>query len=241
MTNLEIIQELKQSTFTDEDGEQYKLEFQKGLSDDEIEHLKNRFPNSTISDEISQILQVTKGWDGYGPEMVYFDSIGEFGFTELSPNSIALGHDGFGNYWVLDLNEKGELGKVFFACHDPAVFVINSQNLNEYLSHLLDFYKNPTDSNLISIDDKITFDIWKNNENLNPKIEFQNHNPEFNNFLDKFEGDDWTVADLRKERNKDGFPWGKIGPNQFTERHPKELIWIIKNKKKGFLSKLFGK
>ncbi len=241
MTNLEIIEELKQSTFIDEDGEEYNLEFQDGLTEEQIEDLKHQFPKNHIPEEIVQILKVTKGWDGYGPEMVYFDSIGVFGFTELSQNSISLGTDGFGNYWILDILQNGELGKVFFACHDPAVLVINSQNLNEHLKNLLSFYKNPIDSPIISMDSDITFDIWKQENNLIPKAEFKKLNPDFSEFIDKFEGDEWTVADIRNGNNKDGFPWGKLGPNQHTERHPKELVWVIKNRKKGLLSRLFGK
>ena len=65
MTNLEIIDELKQSTFIDEDGDQYNLEFQEGLTDEQIEKLRDQFPNRTISDDLVEILKVTKGWDGY--------------------------------------------------------------------------------------------------------------------------------------------------------------------------------
>ena len=241
MTNLEIIQELKQSTFTDEDGEQYNLEFQEGLSEEKIRQLSKRFPSSIISDEIFQILKITRGWDGYGPEMVCFDSINEFGFEELSPSSITLGQDGFGNFWILDLKIDGELGKVFFVCHDPAVMIINSQSLNEYLNCLLEFYKNPTNNNLVSIDGDLVFDVWSNNNSLTSINEFKKQNSELKEFLNKFEGEDWVVADLRRGNNRDGFPWEKFGADQFTERHPSELIWVVKNKKKGFLSKLFGK
>lgn len=190
MTNLEIIEELKQSTFIDEEGEEYKLEFQDGLTEEQIEGLKHQFPNKKVPKEIVQILKVTKGWDGYGPEMVYFDSIGVFGFTELSQNSISLGTDGFGNYWILDIAQNGELGKVFFACHDPAVLVINSQNLNEHLKTLLAFYKNPTDSPLISMDSDVPFNIWKQENNLIPKTEFRKLKPEYDEFLEKFEGEE---------------------------------------------------
>jgi hypothetical protein len=241
MTNLEIIKKLKQSTFTDEDGEDYELEFQDGLTNSEIEELKDQFPNKKIDDELIAILKETRGWDGYGTEMVYFDSIGEFGFLELSANSITLGHDGFGNQWILDLDENGDLGKVFFACHDPAVFVINSQDLNDYLHHLLEFYQRPDKCHLNEIHDKTVMSIWDENNLCTPKAEFENSNPEFKEFLGKFDGDDWTIADLSNGQVKDGFAWGKFGPNQFTERHPTELVWSIKNKKKGFLSKLFGK
>ena len=241
MTNLEIIGKLKESTFTDEDGEKYQLEFQDGLKVSEIEQLKEQFPNKNIDSEIIEILKVTKGWDGYGPEMVYFDSIGQFGFWELSANSLTLGHDGFGNHWILDLNENGKPNKVFFACHDPAVFVVHSQNLNEYLKHLLEFYESPDKCHMNEIHDKTVMTIWDENNLCSPKTEFENNNPQFRDFLKKFDGEEWTVADLRKGKNKDGFAWGKFGANQFTERHPTELVWVIKNKKKSFLSRLFGK
>ncbi|MDF1698688.1 MAG: SMI1/KNR4 family protein [Saprospiraceae bacterium] len=241
MINLEIIKKLKESTFEDEDGEKYQLEFRDGLTDSEIEELKDQFPNKNIDSEIIEILKETKGWDGYGPEMVYFDSIGQFGFWELSPNSLTLGHDGFGNHWILDLSPNGKINKVFFACHDPAVFVVHSQNLNEYLSHLFQFYKSPDNSHLHEIQHKTVMKIWDDNKLCSSKSEFEDDNPQFKDFLKKFEGDQWTVADLRTGKNKDGFAWGKFGANQFTERHPTELIWVIKNKKKGFLSRIFGK
>jgi hypothetical protein len=241
MTNLEIIKKLKESTFTDEDGEKYQLEFQDGLTDSEIEQLKEQFPSKNIDDEIVEILKETRGWEGYGLETVHFDSIGQFGFWELSANSLILGHDGCGNHWILDIDITGKINKVFFACHDPAVFVIHSQSLNEYLNHLLEFFESPDKCYLNEIHDKTVMTIWDENRLCSSKTEFTNSNPDFNDFLKKFDGDDWTVADLRAGQNKDGFAWGKFGANQFTERHSTELVWIIKNKKKGFLARLFGK
>src|SRR5688500_1702917 len=111
MTTIDIIKKLKSSTFVEEDGEKYTLDFQPGLSEEEIELLKTRFPANKIADELLEILRETKGWDGYGLESAYFDSINEFGFMELIPNSVTLGHDGFGNSWVLDIKDNGELGK----------------------------------------------------------------------------------------------------------------------------------
>lgn len=241
MTNLEVIKKLKESTFEDEDGEKYQLDFQDGLTEPEIEKLKGQFPSKHIDNEIIEILKETKGWDGYGPESVYFDSIGEFGFWELSSNSLTLGNDGFGNHWILDLNNNGEPKKVFFACHDPAVFVVHSRNINEYLNHLLEFYQNPEKCHLNEVQDKTVMTIWDENKLCSSKTEFENQNPEFEDYLKKFEGNEWSIADLRGGKNKDGFAWGKFGAKQFIERHPTELIWVMKNKKKGFLSKLFGK
>jgi len=57
MTTIEIIKKLKASTFTDEDGENYTLDFKPGLSEDELNSLSTRFPANKITDELLQILR----------------------------------------------------------------------------------------------------------------------------------------------------------------------------------------
>jgi hypothetical protein len=104
MRNIEIIKTLKESTFKDEDGEDYSLEFQEGLTDSEIKNLEKHFPNETLDYELKEILKETRGWHSYGLDGIDFSSIDHFGFTELSPYSITLGHDGYGNFWILDIN-----------------------------------------------------------------------------------------------------------------------------------------
>lgn len=241
MTNIEIIRKLRNSTFTDEDGEGYSLEFQNGLSESEIEELSKSFPNGTIASELAEILKETRGWDGYGPEQVDFSAIGQFGFLELSPNSITLGHDGFGNFWILDILNDSSLGNIYYACHDPAVLVKYSNNINEFLNSLIEFYESPSENYLNEIHDKTVFEIWKNGGNIFEKDEFVSKNKEFEGFLKEFEGDNWMIADLRNSKNKDGFAWGKFGPNNLTKRHYDQLIWVIKKKEKGLFKKLFGK
>ncbi len=241
MTTIEIIKKLRASTFTDEDGEKYKLDFQPGLTEDELESLRTRFPSNKIPTEIAEILRETKGWEGFGLETAYFDSIDEFGFTELIPHSITLGHDGFGNFWVLEINDKGELGRVYFACHDPAVLVIYCDTLNEFFNTLEEFYKNPGNNYLNDVHDNVVMNIWSTNPNTTDITDFKKNNNDMNSFLNEFTGDNWVVADLRNKTRKDGFAWGRFGPNQFTRRHPDELIWVIQKKKRGILSKIFGK
>ncbi|TDS17319.1 SMI1/KNR4 family protein [Sphingobacterium paludis] len=240
MTNLEIINTLKTNSFIDEDGESYTLDFLDPLSEAEIRELRESFPGKHIADELLEILQVTRGWDSAAFNMVYFDSIDEFGFWELSPNSVTLGHDGFGNYWVLDIDSRGNLGKVFFACHDPAVFMVHSQDLHEYLEHLLNFHENPGKNYINDFQINTVSEVWQHNGSCVPKTDFLKNKPEFEAFLSEFEGDEWTIADLTAGENGVGFAWGKFGPNQLVQRHPDELLWVLKNRKKGFLARLFG-
>ncbi len=83
-------------------------------------------------------------------------------------------------------------------------------------------------------------DIWNNKGKIFVKNEFLLNNPEYSTFLNKFEGDDWLIADLRNSSLLDGFAWGKFGPENVIKRHETDLIWVIKKKKKGFFYKLFG-
>ena len=82
--------------------------------------------------------------------------------------------------------------------------------------------------------------IWDNNEACSSKQDFLRKNNNYRNFISNFIGKEWTIADLSKGNNELGFAWGKFDFNQHLERHPTELIWIMKNKKRGLLSRLFG-
>jgi hypothetical protein len=240
MSTIEVIKKLKTSTFTDEDGQDYSLDFKPGLTEEELKSLKTKFPSNKIAGELLEILRETKGWEGYGLETAYFDTIDEFGFSQLIPHSVTIGNDGFGNSWVLEIMANGELGKIYFACHDPAVLAIYCDTLNEFFLTLAEFYQNPSNNYLNEVHDEVVMDIWSANSNSSDISEFKKGNADLHSFLNEFTDDHWVVADLRNKTKKEGFAWGRFGPNQFTKRHPNELIWVIQKKKKGFLSKMFG-
>lgn len=142
---------------------------------------------------------------------------------------------------MLEIKENGELGKIYFACHDPAVLVIYCDTLNEFFVTLEEFYKNPSDNYLNDVHDKVVMDIWSTDSNTIDISDFKKDNNELNPFLKEFGDDNWVVADLRNKTKKHGFAWGRFGPNQFTKRHPSELIWVIQKKKKGITVKDFWK
>ena len=116
MDNLEIIQTLRMSTFVDEDGAQFQLEFQPPLNEQQLDDLVARFPNRSLPDELKELAGITGGWsdvpDGW-PEDFALVGLEEFAFDELSQHSITLGHDGFGNHWILDISPTGQLRRSF--------------------------------------------------------------------------------------------------------------------------------
>lgn len=243
MTPTEQLKSILIEKYISEDGDEYKVELKSGLTDLEIDELAKQVPAGQIPNDIRELLKFANGFEFYGLEEVTFDGIGQFGFEEFFPYSVQLAGDGFGNFWVLDVNKNGNWESVFYVCHDPAVIVKHSNNLTEFIAHVNDFGKNGNKSNLGLIHEKIAMDIWnKDNGFIELESGRQSKDAILKNFALSLPGN-FVIADLRNKQNKSGFAWGKFGPNiDKAKRHETELIWgIEKPIKKSFLSKMFRK
>jgi hypothetical protein len=227
--------------YTSEDGDEYQVELKDGLTNQQIDELAKRMPTRQIPTEIRELLKFASGFEFFGLEEVTFDGVGQFGFEEFFPNSVQLAGDGFGNFWVLDIDKNGTWGSVFYVCHDPAVIVKHSDNITQFIEHINDFGKNTNKSNLDIIHNKVVMNIWSKENGF---IELVNARQSNDTTLKNFAlslPDNFIIADLRNEEIQSGFAWGKFGPNiDKAKRHETELLWgIEKPIKKGLLSKLF--
>ena len=242
MTPTEQLKFILTEKYISEDGDEYKVELKPGLTDLQIDELAKQVPTGQIPSEILELLKFANGFEFYGLEEITFDGIGQFGFEEFFPNSVQLAGDGFGNFWVLDVNKNGNWGNVFYVCHDPAVIVKHSDNLTQFIEHVNAFGKNGNQSNLDIIHEKIVMDVWsKDNGFIQLEIARKSNDTTLKNFALSLP-DNFVIADLRNKENQSGFAWGKFGPNIVNaKRHESELIWgIEKPIKKSFFSKLFG-
>jgi SMI1 / KNR4 family (SUKH-1) len=242
MTITEQLKLLLNEAYVSEDGDEYKIELLPGLTDNEIDNLVKRLPTGKIPNDVRELLSFTKGFEFYGIDEITFDGVGQFGFENIFPYSVQLAHDGFGNFWILDVDSIGNWGNVFYVCHDPAVVVKHSDNLSQFIDHIDEYGKDIENSNLNIIHEKIVFDIWKSNNGFTEINEARNSNDDtLKNFALTL-ADNFVVADLRDKPNKSGFAWGKFGPNlNKAIKCNDELIWGIERlEKKGFFSKLFG-
>jgi hypothetical protein len=241
MTITQQLKALLNETYITEDGDEYKIEPLPGLTDDEINRLCRLLPTERIPDEYIELLKFTKGFEFYGVD-VTFDCIGQFGFENIFPYSVQVGHDGFGNFWIVDVDSKGNWGAVFYVCHDPAVVVKHSDNLSQFIHHLDEHGKNAENSNLQIIHDKIVFQIWKSNTGFTDLTTAKNTNDFVLKQFTSSLPDNFVIADLRNKQNKEGFAWGKFGPNiEKAKKCTDEFIWAVeKPEKKGIFSRLFG-
>ena len=166
---------------------------------------------------------------------IQFDYFGDFGFEELIEFNLTITHDWTGNYWIQEINGKGEWGKIYFVCHDPAVIIKQADNISEFLSQLHEYFLNGDQSFFSTIYDQISFEIYSGKGRLLEQIEALNSN---DNKLSKFAeryNDDWYIADLRNAKNGEGFRLE--ASYKETIRLDDELIWALK-KYKSFWTKL---
>ena len=243
MTPIEKLKSILTEQYVSEDGDEYKVELKEGLTDQQIDDLAKGLPTGQVPNEIRELLKFASGFEFFGLEEVTFDGVGQFGFEEFFPYSVQLAGDGFGNFWILDIDKNGNWGSVFYVCHDPAVIVKHSDNLTQFIEHINDFGKNGNKSNLDVIHEKVVMDIWSNDNGF---IELENARQSNDTTLKNFAlslPDNFVIANLRNKQIKSGFAWGKFGLNiNKGKRHETELIWgIEKPIRNGILSKLFGR
>ncbi len=241
MNALEQLKSVLNEQYVSEDDDKYKVELEPGLTDQQIEKLANQLPSGRIPNDIKDLLKFSRGFEFLGLDKITFDGVGQFGFENVFPNSVQLAGDGFGNFWILDVDSKGNWGNVFYVCHDPAVVVNHSDNLAEFIKHVDEFGKLGNQSNLDIIHEKSVMDIW--NDSSGGFIDISQAKNSSDTMLINFSTqlpDNFVIADLRNKPNKTGFAWGKFGPDiDNAVRYSDELLWGFE--KKGLLSKLFGR
>lgn len=224
--------------YESEDGDEYSVELLPGLSEEEISELKKQLPCNTLPAEIEELLRFSRGFEFLGLDEIRFDGVGQFGFEEVFPNSVQLAGDGFGNFWVLDIDNSGKWGSVYYVCHDPAVLVKHSDDLSEFIKHVDEFGMKGRDSNLDIIHEKIVFDIWQTKNGI---MEQYNKTPDFPPEFMRQLPEVVMIADLTNARNRTGFAWGKYGAKNKILRFKDKPIWVLEKKvKRGFLYRLFG-
>ena len=178
MTPTEKLKSILTEKYVSEDGDEYKVELIDGLTDQQIDELEKGLPTGQVPTEIRELLKFASG------------------FEEFFPHSVQLAGDGFGNFWILDVDKNGNWGSVFYVCHDPAVIVKHSDNLTQFIEHVNDFGKNGNKSNLDIIHEKVVMDIWSKFIEL--ETARQSSDTALKNFALSLP-DNFVVADLRNK------------------------------------------
>jgi cell wall assembly regulator SMI1 len=227
---------------TDEDGKAHVLELRPPATEAEIRRLEETLPGP-LPEEMRAALGVTTGLaDGPLESFSLLDLEG-FGLEEAFPQAYSIAHDGYGNYWVLDLLPgDGAWGPVFYACHDPPVIAYQAPTIEAFLEDVVALWR-PGRSPVDRMHEDVVHRIWRDHPGLlTPAEAAGTGDSVLAGFAASLPAEAW-IADLPQARFADGFAWGRFGPRTEIRRAGRERLWALipPERKPGLLQRLFGR
>jgi len=225
------------TSYKDYEGDVFQIKLKKGLSSIEIEAIKDQIPNGNLGVEMEEILRYSRGLEipkGF-LSVITFDDFGIYGFEELIQFSLTIADDSSGNYWIQEINKKGEWGKVYYVCHDPPVMVKQAESLSAFLHQLHEYLLKGEASFFSKVMEEISEKIYLEKGKLLEQAEaVKSTDKRLSTFAANY-NKDWFIADLRQAKDGEGFRLE--GAFKETIRLEEELIWALK-KHKSFWTRL---
>ena len=237
----ETLREVAGSRLVDEDGNEETLELLPPASQAEIAAAQSAI-GCSIPTELREALHVSAGFENGPLESFGFLDHGGFGMDDVFPHAYPVGHDGFGNYWVLDIVEgRDECGPVFFACHDPPVIAFQSASVSVFVREVVALGQPGPRSPIDIVHEDVTSAIWASKSGLiNRETAQASHDAILSDFASGFPAEA-VFADLRSPGIGDGFAWGQFGPKSEWKRAGANRLWAaVPPRRRGLLSRLRG-
>ena len=209
----------------DEDGKEHILELLPPATDSEVAKVASEC-SVPLPTELREALMVSAGFANGPLESLGFLDLAGFGMEDVFPNAYPLGHDGFGNYWVLDvLPDEDQCGPVFYACHDPPVVAYQSSSPSEFIREVVAVWQSGPRSPIDIVHEDVTSAIWTSDSGLtNREMALVSDDPILADFAAEFPSET-VFADLRAAKVGDGFSWGRYGPRTEWTRAGRHRLW----------------
>jgi cell wall assembly regulator SMI1 len=236
-----ILEHARSEKLASDNGEPLEVKLLPGLDDAEVRALEASL-GTTLPPEIRELVQYARGFE-FGPiDDMAFDGGFSFGMEEILPRAVPLCPDGFGNYWLVEVQKNGRWGPVFFANHDPPVLVVQSAGMGDFLDEVFALGRPSQKSAVDEVHDAASMRIWREDPWGKPAGDLRDAaDASLREFAATLKEDD-LVFDLRGEVVGSGFAWGRHGPDAPVKRHGDSLVFavITPAKKPGFFGRLFG-
>ena len=237
----DTLRQLAGRRLKDEDGNEEVLALEPALSEVEIQALEARLP-CPIPPDVRDALRVARGLANGPLESFSLVDLDGFGLEEMFSHAYSIAHDGYGNYWVLDLlpaTTKWE--PVFYVCHDPPVVAYQSATLEDFLLASIAMWQGGPRSPVDVVHEDVVHRIWRENPGLVPSSELRDSADAVLRDFSRSLPENALVADLRRPAAGDGFNWGRFGSTTTIRRAGHERVWamIPPERKPGFFSRLF--
>jgi len=200
-----------------------------------------------IPAEVRELLQYCGGFDiGFGEDAiadgVFFLAGGDApDYEGISQHSVTIARDGDGNYWMIDLTAQStEFGPIFFASHDPPVFVFQSETLSHFLKEIFKLGNDPWTSEISEVHNKYSIEVWSKNPGILTYDQcLVGSDPDLHAFA-KSLNESHLFFDLRNPSLGAGFSWGMDGADTVCKRFGDKRIFAVQKKERSWFQRLFG-
>jgi len=244
-TGVDAVEEIRRAQATalvDEDGHGVVLEPAPPLTEDEIDALEAEV-GLPLPPALQARLRHTAGIDGSALESIDFTGRShDVELTEVFPHGLPIAHDGYGNFWVLDLTPDDPDAPVFFFCHDAPVVLYQGPGVGHFLHEVFRLSVPPHASLVDDVHEDRRFRVWRENPAEIDRATALAGDAALRAFAAGLD-DRFVFADLRSPEIGMGFSWGRFGPRTELRRHGNERLfaYAAPEKRPGVLSRVLGR
>jgi hypothetical protein len=239
----DALRELAGLRLTDEDGQSHVLELLPPASNEDIRRLEAGLP-APLPEEIRAALRISTGLANGPLESFSLLDLEGFGLDEAFPHPYSIAHDGYGNYWILDLLPgDAPWSPVFYACHDPPVIAWQAESVEAFLREVVAMWRPDAPSTIDQVHEEDVHRIWREHPGtLTPAEATTGGDAVLAAFAATLPVAA-RIADLRNAHLGEGFAWGRFGPRTELRRAGRERIWamIPPASKPGRFGRWFGR
>jgi len=241
-TTREVIQAALARNLIDEDRKPVRPRLLPGLTREELGEF-SRSLSVPPPDDVRDLLEFCSGIEG---TLEQIDFTGRsfsdgFGPDFLMPHGLPIAHDGYGNFWAVDLQPgNANWGPIYFSCHDAPVMLLQAATIQQFVSEVFKMYLPPHKSLIDDVHEDRLFDVWRKNPGVIPHATaLVSPDAEIRSFAAGLDSC-FALIDLRNVPIGMGFSWGRYGPKTEVKRFGSKPIFAYKRPENtGLFSKLF--
>jgi hypothetical protein len=193
--------------------------------------------------DLRTLLGLCHGIRGLAWEVDFTGTLG-FEMTEAFPHGMPIVGDHTGNFWVVDCTTAPEAeAAIFYACHDPPVFLWQCRGMATFLRELRRTFASPERSSLDEMHDEGVDRVWRAPSSALRRRAALDAPDDTVRAFAASPTDDWSIVDLRTATPGMGFAWGRCGYPTGLRRYGEERLFACAApmRRAGLLSRLFGR
>lgn len=207
---------------------QQSLNLRPGLTDEELREFSSALPGP-LSIDLENLLRFASGFQTKALGIVDFTGRSHpTDFKEFVPYGFAVAKTIEGNFGLVDIQQDGTWGHVFYISHDPPIFLLHFNSFVDFLESAIREDRIIKEAASVITQDHIRGVL---------AAEARNHSDAKMTQFAHTLSDNFRIYDLRNLQSPQGFEWGHNGAWTQCKRFHLDLIFAVETfePRKGFL------